>query len=286
MLEPEVYLASAKVNLFLHVGALADDGFHPICSGMVFCDYGDFVSLASRPGLSVTGPFSGHLDAGGVNLVDRAILALGKLIPPSVGLKLEKRLPVAAGLGGGSSDAGAALRLLRAKFVPQLSDLDLEEIAASLGSDGAACLWGRSVLAQGRGERLSAWPPMPELYGVLVNPRVEVSTAAVYRRFDELGDVFDCTAPEMPAGFESAFALAEWLQNLRNDLQVPALSLAPVIQTVLRELESAEGVLLARMSGSGATCFALCTDKAASDQLAQAIACAYPAWWVQACRFG
>ncbi|MEI6440464.1 MAG: 4-(cytidine 5'-diphospho)-2-C-methyl-D-erythritol kinase [Alphaproteobacteria bacterium] len=284
MLESQVYLAPAKVNLFLHVGAPADDGFHPICSGMVFCDYGDLVALSSSPGLSVSGPFSGHLDSGGVNLVDRAMSALADRLPPGVGLTLEKRLPVAAGLGGGSSDAGAALRLLRANFVPELSDEELEDIAASLGSDGAACLWGRSVLAQGRGERMSPWPAMPTLYGVLVNPRVEISTAKVYRRFDEMAVFSDCTPPEMPSGFQGASVIAGWLRNLRNDLQAPALSLAPVIETVLNALQSADGVLLARMSGSGATCFAICEDEAASDRLAGAMGRAYPAWWVQACR--
>jgi len=150
-------LAPAKINLFLHVGAPAPDGYHPLCSLMVFADIGDRVGVTEAPGFRLGGPYGSALEGEGDNLVLRAARALaarlgGREIP---GLILDKRLPVAAGLGGGSSDAGAALRLLREAWAPDLSDSDLEAVAASLGADGAACLWGRPVLAEGRGERLS-----------------------------------------------------------------------------------------------------------------------------------
>ncbi len=278
------YLAPAKVNLFLHVGAPAQDGFHPVCSAMVFADMGDVVSIGGGSDLSVSGPFAMALEGGGENLVTRALAAFEPHLARPVGLHLEKRLPVAAGLGGGSSDAGAALRLLRDVHAPSVTDRALEEIAARLGSDGAACLWARNVLSEGRGERLSPWPSMPELHGVLVNPGIGVSTPAVYRRFDELGVFSDVVAPARPAAFADIASLIGWLKTTRNDLQAAALSLAPEIGTVLSELEGSSLVRLARMSGSGATCFALCGDQDAARQLGSDLARTHPGWWVQACR--
>jgi len=260
------------------------DGFHPLCSAMVFADFGDLVSIGSEPGLSVSGPFAPDLEGGGENLVSKAMFALVGHLPNSVGLHLEKRLPVAAGLGGGSSDAGATLRLLRAVFAPQITDDDLEKIAAGLGSDGAACLRARPVLAQGRGERLSPLPKLPELYGVMVNPRIGVSTADVYRRFDEMAGFGEVSPPDLPQDFQSPEALTAWLKTTRNDLQTPAISIAPVITTVLSALERSPGVLFARMSGSGATCFALCRNREASIGVAEALTQSHPTWWVQACR--
>ena len=154
-------LAPAKINLFLHVGAPTADGYHPLCSLMVFADVGDRLEVHPSDAMSLRlrGPFAagleGRLDD---NLVLRAARALGErlqrpLAPQS--LILDKRVPIAAGLGGGSSDAGAALRMLREIWVPDLPDSELEVVAASLGADGAACLWGRPTLAQGRGEVLS-----------------------------------------------------------------------------------------------------------------------------------
>jgi len=245
-------LAPAKVNLFLHVGAPSEDGFHPICSAMVFADAGDLVSFDPRPGLTLSGPFASGLDAGSDNLVARAMRSLGEHLPEGVGLHLEKRLPIAAGLGGGSSDAGAALRLLRTAYAPEMSDQVLEALAASLGSDGAACLWAKAVLAEGRGERLSPWDLPPDLHGVLVNPGIAVSTGGVYRKFDEMAVFADVRPPPArPDVFADAAALARWLTTTRNDLQSPALAMEPGIGDVLDELESGPGVLLARMSGSG-----------------------------------
>jgi 4-diphosphocytidyl-2-C-methyl-D-erythritol kinase len=199
---------------------------------------------------------------------------------------LEKALPVASGLGGGSSDAGAAFRLLREALDLPVTDVRLEELAAGLGADGAACLWGRPVIAQGRGERLSPAPAMPVLDAVLVNPGVPVSTAEVYRRFDAERAFGDVAPPSAPEAFESAQEVAAWLSTLRNDLEAPAVATAPEVGTVLETLRSEPESLLARVSGSGGTCFALCAGDLEAESLAGRVAAMAPGWWVRRCRLG
>lgn len=283
--------APAKVNLFLHVGAPQPDGYHPLCSLMAFADIGDRVSAYGADALEVrvTGPFAGMLDPGGDNLVlsaARAILARARGPKPPVGLLLDKVLPVAAGLGGGSGDAGATLRLLRHVLEIPLSDDALEEIAASLGSDGAPCLWGRPVMAEGRGERLGPAPALPELNAVLVNPGVAVSTPAVYRALDAGGRFSSVEPPAAPDAFESAAEVAGWLSFQTNDLEGPAVSLAPAIGDVLETLAGEPETLLSRMSGSGATCFALCAGDFEAEGLAERLEAMRPDWWIRRCRLG
>lgn len=284
-------LGPAKVNLFLHVGAPGPDGYHPICSLMVFADAGDVVTLApaDAPDFKLQGPFAAGLEAGPGNLVMRAAaLFLGEVrrpLPP-FRLTLDKRLPVASGLGGGSSDAGAALRLLRAAAGEGLTDARLEALAASLGADGAACLWGRPVLAEGRGEALSPAPALPPLDAVLVNAGAPVSTPEVYRRFDGLGRFGDVRPPPMPEAFESAPELAAWLAAQRNDLEAAAVATAPVVGLVLEALAAEPETLLARVSGSGGTCFALCAGDLEAEALAERVRSLAPAWWVQRVRLG
>jgi 4-diphosphocytidyl-2-C-methyl-D-erythritol kinase len=284
-------LAPAKINLFLHVGAPGADGYHPICSLMVFADAGDRVTLHEGDALAVKvrGPFAGQLTGEGDNLVLRAARALlaearGPQVPKA--FILDKRLPVAAGLGGGSSDAGAALRLMREDMTPRLDDTELEAVAASLGADGAACLWGRPVLAEGRGERLSPAPGMPILEAVLVNPGVSVSTPAVYGAFDAASVFGDVEPPTLPEAFESVEEVAGWLATTRNDLEAAAVALAPEIGDVLATLSDEPEALIARMSGSGATCFALCQSEVEAETLAERIMAMKPDWWVQRCRLG
>lgn len=283
--------APAKINLFLHVGAPAADGYHPLCSLMLFADTGDRVSIHDADALSfhIEGHFAGALVAEADNLVmraARALMAKARGPQPPFGLSLQKMLPVAAGLGGGSSDAGAALRLVRETLGLAVSDEELEAIAGSLGADGAACLWGRPVMAQGRGEVLSAAPGLPPLEAVLVNPRVAVSTPAVYRAFDEAGQFGDVTPPPLPDAFESVEEVAAWAGMMRNDLEAPAVGLAPDIGDVLAILAYEPEVLLARMSGSGATCFALCGSDIEADALADRVSQMRPRWWVRRCRLG
>lgn len=283
--------AAAKVNLFLHVGAPGGDGYHPLCSLMVFADVGDELELVEAPALTcqVRGPFAGALVGEGDNLVLRAARAfaahVGSAVIP-VGFVLNKILPVAAGLGGGSSDAGAALRLLaHVRGAGGLAG-GLEGVAAGLGADGAACLWGRPVLAEGRGERLSPAPILPAIDAVLVNPGVGVSTAEVYRRFDASAAFGDATPPVMPEAFESVEELAGWLRSTRNDLQSPAVALEPLIGDVLETLADEPETLIARMSGSGATCFALCAGDVEAEGLAERLEAMRPDWWVRRCRLG
>ena len=283
--------APAKINLFLHVGGPRADGYHPLCSLMVFADVGDRVSVAQAEALAcqVRGPFAGDLAGEGDNLILRAARALiaraaAPLAP--VGLTLDKRLPVAAGLGGGSSDAGAALRLLRETWGLKLTEAGLEAVAASLGADGAACLWGRPVVAEGRGESLALAPGLPPMDAVLVNPRVAVSTAEVYRRFDAVGVFGEVAKPTMPELFESVEELAGWLASTRNDLEAPAVAAAPEIGDVLATLADEPEALFARMSGSGATCFALCAGDVEAEGLAERIEGMRPDWWVRRCRLG
>jgi 4-diphosphocytidyl-2-C-methyl-D-erythritol kinase len=283
--------APAKLNLFLHVGAPRVDGFHPLCSLMTFADVGDRVAAADADSLAfaVRGPYAAALAGEADNLVMRAARALlarvGRPCAP-LRLTLDKRLPVASGLGGGSSDAGAALRLLREAWAPDLADADLEAVAAGLGSDGAACLWGRPVLAQGRGERLSPAPGMPALDAVLVNPNVAVSTPAVYAGLDAAGVFGDVEPPALPDAFESVEEIAGWLAATRNDLQPAAVALAPEIGDVLALLADEPETLIARMSGSGATCFALCPGDVEAEGLAERIEAIRPQWWVRRCRLG
>jgi len=283
--------APAKVNLFLHVGRPARDGYHPICSLMAFADIGDQVSTfdAEALCLRLAGPFANELAGLDDNLVLRAAKALiheaRRPVAP-IGLSLEKYLPVASGLGGGSSDAGAVLRLLRDLLEPPIENDRLEAIAASLGADGAACLWGAPAIAQGRGERLSDAPGLPPLDAVLVNPRVAVSTADVYRRFDADGRFGEVTPPVVPDVFEDAADLAAWLSGQRNDLEAAAVAVEPRVGTVLEVLAGEPETLLARVSGSGGTCFALCAGDIEAESLAERIEALAPDWWIQRCRLG
>jgi 4-diphosphocytidyl-2-C-methyl-D-erythritol kinase len=283
--------APAKINLFLHVGPPAEDGYHPLCSLMVFADAGDRVRLqaADAPTFQVHGPFARELAGEGDNLVVRAARALFAQVKgpqPPLALSLEKLLPVAAGLGGGSADAGAALRLLRQALELPVSDAELEAIAGGLGADGAACLWGAPVVAQGRGEKLSPAPAMPPMDAVLVNPRVAVSTPAVYRAFDAAGRFGEIEPPPLPEAFESVEEVAAWAGTMRNDLEAPAIGLAPEIGDVLDLLAGETEALLVRMSGSGATCFALCAGDFEAETLAERIEALRPGWWVRRCRLG
>ncbi|MET3667563.1 4-(cytidine 5'-diphospho)-2-C-methyl-D-erythritol kinase [Caulobacter sp. 1776] len=282
--------APAKVNLFLHVGGPDAEGYHPISSLMVFADVGDHVVIqpSDAPAFETAGPFGGAIPADGDNLVVRAAGAfharLGGPVPP-YRLILDKRLPIAAGLGGGSSDAGAALKLLRDALAPNLSDADLEPIAAGLGADGAACLRATALMAEGRGEILSPAPRLPELHAVLVNPRAPSPTGAVYRAYDAAVHPDGAARPFLPSDLESAEEVAGWLAAAtRNDLEAPAVALEPLIGEVLDVLRDEPESLLVRMSGSGATCFALCAGDIEAEGLVERLEAMRPDWWVRRCR--
>ena len=283
--------APAKINLYLHVAGPQPDGFHPLSSLMVFADVGDRLTLepASTLSLAIDGPFGQGLSAGEDNLVLRAVRALiaraGRPVEP-VRITLSKNLPIAAGLGGGTSDAGAALRLVRDYLDLPVDDDGLEAIANDLGADGAACFRCRPAIAEGRGERLSPAPILPRLDAVLVNPRAPSPTGAVYRAYDEAGAPGAADRPAMPEAFEDAVEAAGFFATCRNDLEAPAVALTPVIGDVLETLRGEPGALMARVSGSGATCFALCAGDIEAETLAERIEMMRPDWWVRRCRLG
>jgi 4-diphosphocytidyl-2-C-methyl-D-erythritol kinase len=287
--------AAAKINLFLHVGDVGVDGYHPISSLMVFADIGDDIRLrpAAQMGLVCQGPFAAELNDDQDNLVLRArerfLDALRRRPAPFL-LTLDKQLPIAAGLGGGSADAAATLGLL-AKVAGRLGwaapgPAAVESIARDLGADVAACLACRNVLAEGRGDQLSAAPAMPGLDAVLVNPGVPSSTAAVYRAFDEAPSAGGANRPDLPGAFGSPLEVAAFLKVTRNDLEAPAVVLQPLIGEALAALAREPESLLARMSGSGSTCFSLCRDAGAATAMAGRLAQVNPGWWVRACRLG
>ena len=284
-------LAPAKVNLFLHVGPLGEDGYHPICSLVTFADKGDLVRLrvGKDDGFRIEGPFAEALPAGGDNLVARArdlCLAGRPGAPPGLFLTLDKRLPVASGVGGGSSDAAATLVLMQqALGLDWLKGDDpLVGLALQLGSDVPMCLYPEPTLASARGEMLDFPPVFPDLDAVLVNPGLPVSTGAVFRAFDAFDLERSADEPAWPAPMETPQALCAFLQTCRNDLEAPAISLQPAIAEVLRALRERPETLFARMSGSGATCFAICANRRGREDLAFSLAAAHPTWWVQSCR--
>lgn len=282
--------APAKVNLYLHVGAPGADGFHPVNTLMVFASVGDEVSLSAPggSGLCVTGPFATGLGSE-ENLVSRAFRRLSEQLHrkgPEPGLVLDKQLPIAAGLGGGSADAAAALRLLNQAWGGGLSDPELERLAAELGSDVPACIRSRPVIATGRGEVLAAAPELPDLPAVLVNPGVECPTGSVYRAYDLGVRLREPDRGPEPGILPDPPAVAGWLAGLRNDLESPAIAVAPEIGPMLTRLRAAPEVLLARLSGSGATAFALCRTTADAIRLADGLRREQPRWWVQACQLG
>ena len=277
-------LAPAKVNLFLHVGPLEADGYHPLASLVVFADVGDRLTVepAERLSLTVTGPFAGALEGEGDNLVLRAVRALGAaagVAQPGLRITLDKQLPVAAGLGGGSSDAGAALKLARDALGLPLDDAALAEIAAGIGADGPMCLHARTAWAEGRGDALTFETGLPPLPALLVNPGVPSATGAVYRAFDDRASGA-ADRPGPPSAWDPA-SVIDWLAAQRNDLQAPAVILAPAIGEALVATADLPGARLTRMSGSGATVFALFDTAAAAGAAGAVLSARHPGWWVR-----
>ena len=269
--------APAKVNLYLHVTGRRDDGYHLLDSLVAFAAIGD--TLSSEPAemlsLRVTGPYAADLADDADNLVLRAARALAAEAGVSTGahLVLHKHLPVASGIGGGSADAAAALRLLRRLWRLSPEPAVLAKLAAGLGADVPVCLVGRAARMGGIGERLEPAPALPGCGIVLVNPGTAVTTAEVFR--------MRCGAwsqPAMlPSGWDGVAAMAADLGRLRNDLEPAAIALRPVIADVLEKIAATPGCKLARMSGSGATCFGLYADAASACQALGHLD--RPGWW-------
>ncbi|KQS68107.1 4-diphosphocytidyl-2C-methyl-D-erythritol kinase [Rhizobium sp. Leaf371] len=293
---PLVLAAPAKINLALHVVGQRADGHHLLESLVTFTDTGDRLSLAvaEADSFTVSGPFAGDVpveaegQSGNLVLKARDLLrlrltALGLPCGP-VALHLEKNLPVASGIGGGSADAAAALTGLRRiwgqvpESDPDSAALDLAALGLSLGADLPMCLTGRPLIARGIGEAIAPVSGLPEFPALLVNPGVAVSTPAVFLALTEK------THPPLALP-ERLATRADWISALaktRNDLEPPAQSLTPLIGRARAALWDA-GAALARMSGSGATCFGLFLDRETRDLAAERIRNAHPDWYLLPC---
>jgi 4-diphosphocytidyl-2-C-methyl-D-erythritol kinase len=283
--------ARAKVNLTLRVVGRRVDGYHELESVVAFADCADRLSLTPSPELQLvtTGPLAQACGAAADNLVLKAALLLGERVPnlQQGGFTLDKVLPVAAGIGGGSADAAAALRLLARHNGLAVDDARLVEVARLTGADVPVCLPSRACVMTGVGESLSPLD-LPKLPCVMVNPRVAVATkdvfAALGLRHGELlvgaSDVLE--APGWP---EAGASVEDWVEALAaasNDLEAPAMRVQPVISEVISALNATNGAWLARMSGSGATCFAIYENTAEAGRAAEKIRLDHPGWWVHA----
>ena len=275
-------LAPAKINLFLHVTGRRDDGYHTLESLVVFADIGDDLAVRSAPDvrLHIEGPQSATLvDDQAENLIMRAAKALRPSTnnSPGAAFTLMKHLPVASGIGGGSSDAASAVRLLEALWRLDLDDTSISQTLLDLGADVPVCHYGRPALMSGIGEVLTPWEPLPPLYVVLANPRVGVPTGAVFKRLERFSPLGLGTQPPADQGFE---AFVEFLSGCHNSLERPALTIEPVVGRVLEAMGELPGCALNRMSGSGATCFGLFADGNAAREGARVLAERHPDWWV------
>jgi 4-diphosphocytidyl-2-C-methyl-D-erythritol kinase len=281
--------ALAKVNLTLRVIGRRPDGYHDLESLVVFASVGDALMLLPGPRLLLTvrGPTAGSSGALADNLVLKAANALAERVK---GLRcgrfvLAKRLPVAAGLGGGSADAAAALRLLALRNHLALDDERLREAARVTGADVPVCLDPRPRLMSGIGNLLSPPLELPRLAAVLVNPRVAVPTKGVFERLSAPRVVLAAKVSEDNPPPDRA-GLINYLADRGNDLESPAIALQPVVAEVLEALRRLSGCRMARMSGSGATCFALFDNAKAAATAARALRERQPGWWVRSAILG
>jgi 4-diphosphocytidyl-2-C-methyl-D-erythritol kinase len=278
--------APAKINLTLRIVGRRPDGYHDLESLVVFADIGDTLRLTPGVplGLEIAGPNANSCGPTADNLVLKAVAALGERVP---GLRsghfyLEKHLPAAAGIGGGSSDAAAALRLLTQLNGLRPDDPRLAAAALAVGADVPVCLDPHARIMRGVGDRLSAALTLPALYAVLVNPKVPLSTRDVFAKLSPARPQ-SAALGEVPAWIEGLF---DFLAANGNDLTEPAIACAPAIGAVLDTLRATTGTRLARMSGSGATCFALFETAEAARDAARALQAAQPGWWIAATKLG
>jgi len=264
----------AKVNLTLHVTGQRDDGYHLIDSLAVFADVGDRlrITLPGEHGLTVEGPMADGVPVDDSNLVLRA----ARLTGVRADFMLEKHLPSAAGLGGGSGDAAATLRILAGFAGRPVPGNGIE-----LGADLPLCMLGHAARVSGVGDVVTPLRDLPTLDAVLVNPNLPVLTSQVFARLEQKQN------PEMPEqipSFDSATDLIDWLSGQRNDLEAPAIEAEPVIGQVFETLQKTPGCQLTRMSGSGGTCFGLYQDAETAGSAAGRLQEAYPGWWVAVTR--
>ena len=280
-----VEAAPAKINLALHVVGRRPDRYHELESLVVFADLGDELEAtpASADRLTVAGPFAAALGSGETNLVTRAVAAFRARWPDHVSggidILLKKNLPVAAGLGGGSADAAAALRLMARQAVRPVPSEELLALAATLGADVPMCLLSCPAVVTGIGEHIRPLPAFPACHVVLVNPLVPILTADVFRRLE---DHCNPVLPPPPEPMTRPTQLGLFLQGTRNDLEPPAIALLPAVGELIARMAQCNGCMLARMSGSGATVFGLFGSGALAHQAAHDLRRIFPEFWVAA----
>lgn len=277
--------APAKVNLALHVTARRDDGYHRLDSFVVFANVGDWLETAPGEGLrlAVTGPEGASVPVDG-NLVLTAAAVLAEAAGRTglgASLMLDKHLPAAAGLGGGSSDAAAALRSLNRLWDLRLDTAQLCAISLRIGADVPVCMAARSARIRSIGECITPLPDLPEFHLVLVNPGRGLATAAVFARLTHTSNP---GLPELPGRWCGLSHLVDYLASCRNDLAAAAMAAEPAILHILHALAGQRECLLARMSGSGATCFGLFATAEAAAKAAAQICEQQPGWWVACAR--
>jgi 4-diphosphocytidyl-2-C-methyl-D-erythritol kinase len=265
-------IAYAKINLALHIRCRRDDGYHELDTLFAFLDDGDRLELTSATEfqLSFDGEFGGLIAGEGVenNLVTRTARAVCAGELPRIKVALTKNLPIAAGLGGGSADAAAMIRSLAKNASLDQDGTDINAIAAKLGADIPACIQSVSVIGKGTGADLSPVPnDISGLSCVLINPRIALSTASVFKEWEGVDK------GALPAG-----TARDILENGRNDLEAAAIKLCPQISEILLYLQSSAPII-ARMSGSGATCFALYDDHQSAMRVSQGLMQSHPHWW-------
>lgn len=274
-------VAPAKINLSLHVCGKRADGYHLLDSLVCFAAAGDTLTARRDAALrlDITGPFAAGLSAEADNLVVRAaqFLAFRHGRPPAAHFTLEKNLPVASGIGGGSSDAATALLLYNQLWDLPDIDLPMAEITRVLGADVPVCMARIPMRMMGIGDQLQPAPDLPPAWLVLVNPGVPLATKTV---FGALNGRHSGPPPELPQHFADVRALADYLAACTNDLMAPAAESLPEIGEVLTALRATDGCLIARLSGSGPTCFGVFGSAATAEAAAKAIRAAHGAWWV------
>lgn len=283
---PEILVetARAKVNLTLRVLGRRPDGYHELESLVAFADVGDEVTLhVDAPGgVTVSGPFASAIDR--ENIASRALRAAAEVAPALRlgGVAIEKKLPVAAGIGGGSADAAAVLRALRRANGAQALEVDWSALAASLGADVPVCLMSAAQFMWGIGRETAPLPNIPALPAVLVNPGVPLATGPVFQALSAAPAPGRDALPDLPGPFPNIASAAEYVRLRGNDLEPAAAGLCPSIGTVLAALGAEPGVLAARMSGSGPTCFAIFGSALHAEAAAERLGAHNPGWWVVA----
>jgi len=279
--------ANAKINMCLHVLGKRDDGYHELQSLVAFAEFGDELTFIgscdnSEDKLQLNGPFSSSLSNTKSNLIFQALAAFKQrwpdIISPGLKFRLDKNLPVASGIGGGSADAAAMLEILTHISNHPVEREHLLEIAATLGSDVPVCLTGLPTIMSGRGEVMHPIKNFPQIFAVLVNPGISVSTTQVFARQEQINNA---ALPSLGSGFSGLDDLVEWLKLTRNDLADPAIVLVPQIGDIIEEFQASPNCRFSRMSGSGATVFGLFDTMDQAEKSAVALKTKWPDYWVQ-----